>query len=210
MEIGARPEWGTARRLVWVDVETTGLVPEDGSLLEVALAVTKPPPSLDVLAADSVLIKPDPTFRPKSSGIAKKVPDFHLGAGGLLDRAWDAGMSPGDALIWMQGWLSGVASPDEYDPGPMCGSSVAFDRSWIDHHLPDLSCCWTYRNFDVSAIREWMVYLFGSPVMSRALEIATTEGKAYGPPHRALPDIRRSINILRALSVHAGGMEATR
>ena len=209
MTEGTRPEWGAARRLVWVDVETTGLEPEHGSVLEVAVAVTTAPPAMKLLGATSVLVKPAAGFRPGTGISANEVPDFHLGDGGLLDCAWHNGRSPEDAATWLDGWLSGRVPPDEYGPGPMCGSSVAFDRAWIDFHLHDLSGWWTYRNLDVSAIREWMTYLCAGPGLSTTLELAKSEGKAFGPEHRALPDIMRTIHVLRALTNFAGGMKGT-
>ena len=196
--------WGAATPLIWVDVETTGLDPLKGCLLEVALIVTEPAPTLTIIDAASVLVRPVVDgFNVDDPDIDKNVPDFHLGEGGLLELAWHEGMAVADAVTWLNGWLTSATSNGTGVLGPMCGSSVAFDRGWLTEHMPDLLDWWTYRNLDVSAMREWLTQIrrtnhlasFGSNVNEWI-----SYGKTLGPEHRAEPDLRRSIHMLQKMS----------
>src|SRR5262249_43746612 len=73
-------------------------------------------------------------------------------------------------------------------PAPLCGNSIAPDRSFIARDMPELDAFLHYRMVDVSSIKElcrrWYprVY-FAQP--------------AKGLAHRALADIRESIRELR-------------
>lgn len=72
---------------------------------------------------------------------------------------------------------------------PLAGSSVAFDRQWLAEHMPRLHGLFHYRSIDVSSItelaRRW------------APGIYAERPKAADAHHRALADIRESIEYLR-------------
>lgn len=69
---------------------------------------------------------------------------------------------------------------------PMCGSTVSFDRKYIKKYWPELNRLFTYRNIDVSSIRElqkrWRPEIPSPPKSEK---------------HRAEADIEESINYLK-------------
>ena len=53
-----KPIWGAAGRLLWIDLETTGLNPKADKILEVGLAVTGPAPNFELMALKGWLVSP--------------------------------------------------------------------------------------------------------------------------------------------------------
>lgn len=76
---------------------------------------------------------------------------------------------------------------------PLAGSTVAFDRRWLRKHMPKLEALFSYRSIDVSSITELASRWAKQIYENRPGAEKTKEERA----HRALDDIRESINILR-------------
>jgi oligoribonuclease len=169
-----------ADRIVWIDCEMTGLDLVADALIEVAALVTDS--ELNVLGTGV-----DVVIRPPDEAIAQMcdvVRDMHT-TSGLLDEL-DTGVTLAEAqdavLSYVREWIP------EQRKVPLAGNSIATDRGFLARDMPDLDNHLHYRLIDVSSIKElarrWYprVY-FQSP-------------KKHGG-HRALADIRESINELK-------------
>ena len=167
--------------LVWIDCEMTGLDPDVEVLVEIAVVVTDSELTLLDDGLD-LLIATDPA---KLAGMEEVVREMHSSSG-LLEALATATLTVEEAerqvLDYVQRWVP------ERRKAPLCGNSIATDRSFIARYMPKLDDHLHYRMVDVSSIKElsrrWYprVY-FNSP--------AKTGG------HRALADIVDSINELR-------------
>ena len=167
-------------RLVWIDCEMTGLDLEHDALIEIAGLVTDG--ELNILDDGvDVIIKPPPEAVDQMSDVVREMHTKSgllagLGQGVTLDEAQDI------VLSYIQ---QHVSEPRRV---PLCGNSIATDRSFIARDMPQLDAYLHYRMVDVSSIKElarrWYprVY-FASPA------------KRGG--HRALADIRESVQELR-------------
>lgn len=177
--------------IVWVDTETTGLDPEHGNLLEVALIVTSD--DLEEVAARSVIVRPIAPlgFDAWREHLDPFIQDMH-GKNGLLDdiRA-GAGLRPGVAAEDLHRWALAQGHGFDLKKVPLAGSTVGFDRAWLKKHMPALESLFSYRSIDVSSITE----------LVRRWASAIYEDRPKADPekiaHRALPDVRESISILR-------------
>ncbi|GIH26115.1 oligoribonuclease [Acrocarpospora phusangensis] len=166
--------------LVWIDCEMTGLDLGRDALVEVACVVTDG--ELNQLDAGvDVVIKPPPEALEQMSEVVRAM---HT-ASGLLE-ALAAGVTLAEAEGIVLEYIRGhVAEPKK---APLCGNSIATDRSFLARDMPIVDAFLHYRMIDVSSIKElarrWYprVY-FASPE------------KQGG--HRALADITESIRELR-------------
>ena len=167
--------------LVWIDCEMTGLDPEVEVLVEIAVVVTDSELTLLDDGLD-LLIATDPA---KLEGMEEVVREMHS-TSGLLEALAEATLTVEEAeqqvLDYISRWVP------ERRKAPLCGNSIATDRSFIARYMPKLDDHLHYRMVDVSSIKElarrWYpkVY-FNAPV------------KTGG--HRALADIIDSITELR-------------
>jgi oligoribonuclease len=167
--------------LVWIDCEMTGLDPAVEVLVEIAVVVTDSQLTMLDDGLD-LLIATDPA---KLAGMEEVVQEMHS-ASGLLDALAEATLTVEEAeqriLDYVKRWVP------ERRKAPLCGNSIATDRSFITRYMPKLDDHLHYRMVDVSSIKElsrrWYpkVY-FNAP--------AKTGG------HRALADIVDSITELR-------------
>ena len=177
--------------LVWCDLETTG-ISESDTILEIALILTDN--ELNELAwFESLVANCEPKNLIRSDRPRTKDTDIpcwgqHFENGLVTEliaarrdsQRWlgiDADVQR-RAIEWLEHHeMRGV---------PLCGSSVHFDRAFLKRYMPDLHSMFHYRNIDVSGIRElqrrWMP----------DLEIPEPNAE-----HRALPDLRDTINLLR-------------
>ncbi len=167
--------------LVWIDCEMTGLDPEQDALVELAIVVTDSELTLLDDGID-IVIATDPA---KLATMDDVVRDMHTQSG-LLVALESATTTIEEAeqlaLDYVRGFIP------ERRKAPLCGNSIATDRSFIARYLPRLDDHLHYRMVDVSSIKElsrrWFprVYFNAPP-------------KTGG--HRALADIVDSINELR-------------
>ena len=167
-------------RLVWIDCEMTGLDLERDALIEIACLVTNG----DLTVLDEGI---DLVIKPPAEALDHMldvVREMHT-ASGLLDEL-ASGVTLAEAQDQVLGYVRGhVPEPRKV---PLCGNSIATDRSFIARDMPALDTYLHYRMVDVSSIKElarrWYprVY-FASP-------------PKHGG-HRALADVRESIQELR-------------
>jgi len=179
-------------RLVWIDVETTGLDPDSNVLLEIAVAVTDA--ELNILDHPYTAV-----IAPDGRGAAALIMDGVVremhSSSGLLDELPDgipAAEAEAEALTHIRRHVPVAGSC------PLAGSSVGFDRSFLTRYMPDLAGHLHYRNVDVSSVKE---------LARRWYPDATAAQPRTKSAHRALPDILASIAELDywRRTVFAGG-----
>lgn len=169
----------TNDRLIWIDVETTGLDPENELLLEVGFRITDP--DLNLIGERDWQIWEE-EWEENLSHLDPFVAKMHAKSG-LIDDCIDHGqplLTVGDDMRdWLLEW--GVSKSD-----PMCGSSVQFDRSFMGIHLPLTHDLFSYRNIDISTLKELCRRL--NPVLYGKIDDdhRTTKREL----HRALPDLQ--------------------
>ncbi|GAA3087150.1 oligoribonuclease [Streptosporangium carneum] len=166
--------------LVWIDCEMTGLDLGRDALIEVACVVTDGELNQLDQGVD-VVIKPPPEALEQMSQVVR---EMHT-ASGLLE-ALGGGVTLAEAEALVLDYIKRhIPEPKR---APLCGNSIATDRSFIARDMPAVDTFLHYRMIDVSSVKElarrWYprVY-FASPE------------KQGG--HRALADITESIRELR-------------
>lgn len=167
-------------RLVWIDCEMTGLDLEADALVEVAALVTDY--DLNVLGDGvDVVVKP-----PQESldQMVEFVRTMHT-TSGLLEEL-DGGVTLAEAEQQVVDYVR-EHCPDGSRP-PLAGNSVATDRGFLARDMPDLDALLHYRIVDVSSIKE---------LARRWFPRAYYNAPEKGGGHRALADIRESIEELR-------------
>lgn len=166
-------------RLVWIDLEMTGLDPEHDTILEIATIVTDANlnvlaegPSIAVHQADEVL-----------NGMNAWCIEHH-GASGLTERCRSSEFSLEQAeqatIDFLEQWLDAGTSP-------ICGNSVGQDRRFLVKYMPKLEDFFHYRTIDVSTIKE----------LSRRWQPSVLDRVHKKGAHLALDDIRESIEELK-------------
>ncbi len=171
--------------LVWMDLEMTGLDPARNVIVEIATLVTDDQleivaegPDLVVAAPPEALDAMDDVVRTmhKKSGLLAAIEASQVS----LQDAGDATL----AFIRQH-----VPEPRSV---PLCGNSIGMDRRFLAAYLPDIEQYLHYRSVDVSSVKElvrrWYPGLRSMPHKANA--------------HRALDDIRESVNELRFYRQH--------
>jgi oligoribonuclease len=166
-------------RLVWIDLEMTGLEPERHAIIEIATVVTDG--ELNVLAEG-----PNLAIRRTEEELALMDAwnvSTHTGSG-LVERIRASEVDVAEAerqtLAFVRRWVAKGVSP-------LAGNTVAQDRRFLRREMPKLEAYLHYRHVDVSTIKElvrrWYPHGPQPPEKRQA--------------HRALDDIIESIEELR-------------
>jgi oligoribonuclease len=167
------------QNLIWIDLEMTGLDPQNDFIIEIATVVTDK--NLNVLAEGPVLA----VHQPEAS--LDRMDDWNQkqhGGSGLIQRVRDSALDDTEAeqmtLDFIRAWVPPRTSP-------MCGNSICQDRRFLYRCMPKLEAFFHYRNLDVSTVKE---------LASRwAPELKNSVKKSNN--HLALNDILESIAELR-------------
>ena len=176
-----RTDHEKASRLVWIDLETTGLHPDRDVILEIATIITDK--DLGEVATGPCLVihQPEETLLAMDSWGKNQ----HEKSG-LLGQVRESTLSTAEAEAQTLAFLRehGMAQAN-----PLCGNSICFDRRFLIRHMPRVDAFLNYRHVDVSSIKELVARWY--PELSRSMsnEKAST--------HRALQDIQESIAELR-------------
>jgi len=165
--------------LVWIDMEMTGLDPDNCVVLEIATIVTDP--QLTILAEGPVIAIH------QSDEILDNMDEWCIkthGESGLTQRCRDSQFSEADAEQLTIDFLK-----DYVDQGksPLCGNTIGQDRRFMVKYMPKLENYFHYRSIDVSTIKE----------LTRRWQPEVSSGFKKKGVHLALDDIRESIEELR-------------
>jgi oligoribonuclease len=167
-------------RLVWIDCEMTGLDLAHDALIEIACLVTDGELAVLDEGVDLVIKPPAEAL----DQMADVVREMHT-TSGLLDQLV-AGVSLAEAQDQVLGYVHGhVGEPRRV---PLCGNSIATDRSFLARDMPELDGFLHYRMVDVSSIKE---------LARRWYPRAYFASPPKHGGHRALADIKESIRELR-------------
>jgi oligoribonuclease len=167
-------------RLVWIDCEMTGLDLGGDALIEIAALVTDGELNILDEGIDVVIKPPEESI----TQMSKVVRDMHTTSG--LLKELPSGTTLAEAESMVLDYLKQHV-PDA-KKAPLCGNSIATDRSFLARDMPALDAHLHYRMVDVSSIKElarrWYPRVY----------FASPEKKGG---HRALADITESIRELR-------------
>ena len=166
-------------RLVWLDMEMTGLDPERERIIEVAVVVTEP--DLTIVAEGPVLVihQPDSLLDAMDSWNRST-----HSKSGLTDKVKASTMTEGQAEDVLIAFLS------QYVPAgksPLCGNTVSQDRRFMFKYMPKLEQFFHYRTVDVSTLKE----------LARRWKPELLKGFEKRSKHEALADIYESIDELK-------------
>jgi oligoribonuclease len=169
-----------------MDLEMTGLDPTRHVIVEIATVVTDDELVVVADGPDLVIHQPPEAL----AAMEPVVSQMHTSSG-LLAAIEASTISLEDAGRATIEFIK--AHVPEPRTVPLCGNSIGTDRRFLSAYLPEIEAYLHYRSVDVSTIKElarrWYPDLF-----------ATVPEKASA--HRALDDIRESIDELRYYRTH--------
>ncbi|HVI60246.1 MAG TPA: oligoribonuclease [Luteimonas sp.] len=166
-------------RLIWIDLEMTGLDTDRDSIIEIATVVTDS--QLEILAEGPELAIRHPLSTLEAMDEWNRT---QHGGSGLWRRVLEEGVPMAEAeartLAFLQQWVPAGQSP-------MCGNSICQDRRFLHRQMPSLERHFHYRNLDVSTIKE----------LARRWAPEVLAGVRKESSHTALSDVRDSIAELK-------------
>jgi oligoribonuclease len=166
-------------RLIWIDLEMTGLKPDSDRIIEMALVVTDH--QLETVAQSPVYVVH------QADAVLDAMDSWNQathGRSGLIDRVKASTAAEAEveaaALAFLAEHVPAKASP-------MCGNSICQDRRFLARYMPALEDWFHYRNLDVSTLKE----------LARRWKPDLMKGVPKEGKHEALADVYESIMELR-------------
>jgi len=168
-----------SNRLIWIDMEMSGLNPDLDRILEVALIVTDS--ELNIVAEAPVLVvhQPDAVL----DGMDSWNKSTHAKSG-LIDKIRASSL---DEAAVESGMIAFLEAHVPKGTSPMCGNSICQDRRFLAKSMPTLEAYFHYRNLDVSTLKE----------LAKRWKPELSDGFKKHNKHEALADIRESIEELK-------------
>lgn len=185
-------------RLFWIDLETEGFDEKECGILEAGVIITNL--NLTVIEEKSWVIKPYSEWTPDDLMTLNPFVFRMHQSSGLLDEVVKDGISVSMAAIQIR-TLANKHGVGQDKSDPMCGNTVHFDRRFIKEHMPGLDGGFSHRIIDVSSEKEEVRRY--RPEWLRELE-ARPDRQVKA--HRALDDIRQSINEFRFYRTKRGDL----
>lgn len=187
---GLMPPQDASNLLLWLDLETTGLSPQDDPPLEIAVVITEAHPRwVERCSLQAVL--PIPDWRT----LVPEVLEMHT-TNGLMAESWvtykpnPVGIEEyAETMAALQqsllDLLAAVAPGYQNGTWVLAGSgSDRFDRAVIGRWMPEFAKVLAYKGLDISPIREAL------RIIGRKDLVFTTDKPSR---HRAMDDVRHAI-----------------
>ena len=180
----AKPARPNEFNLVWLDMEMTGLDPDNDRIIEVAVVVTDP--ELNIIAEGPVFAIH------QSDETLNKMDNWNKGThgkSGLIDRVKASTVTEAQAELELIAFLKQYVPANK---SPMCGNSICQDRRFMARGMPKLEAFFHYRNLDVSTLKE----------LCRRWKPELASGFKKHQKHTALADIIESVEELKYYREH--------
>ncbi len=174
--------------IIWLDLETTGLDQRADIPLEVGIVITDNE-GTEIAAKRSLILHRD--YAVKIRELNDYVREMHTNSGLLVDleklvadEKTNAFLtrSPQRVAKALVNWLVEMG----VEPGrhPMAGSTIQFDRKFVEKYMPELNGFFGYRHIDVSTLKE----------ICRRLNRPVFDARPQDTKnHRVIADCRASI-----------------
>jgi len=166
-------------RLIWIDLEMTGLSPERDVIIEIATLVTDANlhqiaegPAIAIHQPDEIMNSMDEwnTRQHGQSGLRKRVRESEV----------TVAQAEQETLRFLRKNL-------EAGQSQMCGNSICQDRRFLANYMPELEAFFHYRNLDVSTLKE----------LARRWKPKILDGYKKNSNHLAMDDTKDSVEELR-------------
>ena len=167
-------------RLVWIDLEMTGLDPKRHTIVEIAAIITDADLNVVGKGLDIVIHATDEELAQMDDFVT----NMH-NSSGLTEEIKAATTTLAEAETAILELIEKHCAPEH--PAPLAGNSIATDRAFIREYMPRLDEALHYRMIDVSTIKE---------LARRWHPRAYFNQPDKGLAHRALADIVESIREL--------------
>jgi len=166
-------------RLIWIDLEMTGLDTQQDSIIEIATVVTD---------GDLAIVAEGPVLAiHQTAEVLGRMDEWNTrqhGKSGLSERVRTSEVTAAEAERQTLAFLAAHVTPKA---SPMCGNSICQDRRFLAREMPELEAFFHYRNLDVSTLKI-LAGLWAPDVLA---------GVTKNTVHLALADIHDSIAELR-------------
>ncbi len=173
-----------AHRLIWIDLEMTGLEPDTDVIIEIATVVTDSDLNIIAVGPDIAVHQSKQTMDAMDEWCTNQ-----HGKSGLTQRVLESSIDCAEAErqtieFLKQHVAAGVS--------PICGNSIGQDKRFLVKYMPSLADYFHYRSIDVSSLKE----------LARRWAPEVLEGVVKTGDHLALNDIFDSINELKHYREH--------
>ena len=169
-------------RIVFLDIETTGLSPERDTILEVGMVVTTP--TLTVIGDPwaNTIYTPAATTLIESDYVRA----MHTTSGLLV------AVESGPSMAQVESAALALLRSLNFEPGTatMAGYSPHFDRGFLRRHMPSLDAFFDHRMIDVSTLRGIARRLVDPDIDKRL------KGVFGEPKHRSIADCISALTEL--------------
>jgi oligoribonuclease len=192
------PKKAADPRLVFLDLETTGLEPEQDAILEIGMVVCDIRESFAPLAEWSVPVKTKPATLAMMSDFVR---GMHQMSGVLV--ALEGGVSLREAESAAAHFLN--EQNFTYGTVTMAGYGPHFDRAFLKKHMPTLHNFFDYRMVDVSTLRGLVRRLVDPDIDSHIAPVLAGYQK-----HRAISDCYAACDELAFYSKYLFDVDGLR
>jgi oligoribonuclease len=172
--------------LVWLDMEMTGLEPDRERIIEMATILTDGNLTEIAVGPELVIHQSDELLAAMDDWNKK-----HHGGSGLTERVRTSTITEADAEAQTIAFINAHIPAKERPV--LAGNSIHQDRRFIRRYMPHFDKRLHYRMVDVSTIKE-LARRWYPQILARQVQKKET--------HRALDDIRESIDELRFYKQH--------
>lgn len=163
-------------KLLWVDLEMTGLDPQKDVILEIAAEVTDFSFTKTLGSYEAVITHPKRKLKSMNEWSKE-----HHAKNGLLDRIEESGKNEKEVMREFVGFIKGHFGNE---PAILAGNSIHNDRIFIARWWPEVDALLHYRMLDVTALKIIMQGKYKQEYRKKDV-------------HRAFDDIQASIAELQ-------------